>query len=288
MQPQNAGPTASVSAEVPLMEPPSSTVPPTLPPDTPSEREVHRPGLGPMIKKKSQREIASQFRKAATAYNAFKPRAGGAAVTAQDDKNAGGDGITGVFQAPSALRGIGQDEAGSAAAKPKEDARLPPPVANSDVPPPSVPDPEPRVVQDAGSAPKPPVPPRDERRKRPRSDHSARYAKALGIAPALLEGRTFEIEAVLDEFDGGEGRDRATLEDVQAGTRKELARAEAGVWLGAGEDGEHRWLQVSEMIDKVVVECQDLYGELNLYNNELGVSLPSHHVSEPLLTVRRP
>ena len=45
--------------------------PPTPPPETPPEEE-HRPGLGPMIKKKkSTAEVASKFRKAATTYNAF-------------------------------------------------------------------------------------------------------------------------------------------------------------------------------------------------------------------------
>lgn len=76
--------------------------------------EAHRPGLGPMIKKKvgGGKDVAGAFRKAATAYGAFKPRAGGAgerllAMAKKQQAGASGnapDGITGVVPAPSLTR----------------------------------------------------------------------------------------------------------------------------------------------------------------------------------------
>ncbi|KAL4778950.1 exocyst complex component Sec3-domain-containing protein [Aspergillus varians] len=92
------------------------TSPPTNPLGASKENEgeasdAHRPGLGPMIKKKSNKDVAGAFRKAANAYGAFKPRAGGAGekLLAAAKKQAaaaseGPDGITGVVPAPSLLR----------------------------------------------------------------------------------------------------------------------------------------------------------------------------------------
>ena len=50
--------------------------------------EEYRPGLGPMLKKKSGKDIANQFRKAALAATAFQPRQGGAGarLKAMQDK----------------------------------------------------------------------------------------------------------------------------------------------------------------------------------------------------------
>ena len=84
---------------------------PVTPTDTMTPTtEDFRPGLGPMIKKKSTKEIAATFRRAATAANAFKPRPGGTGDKSKVDSPTSGDGITGVFQAPSLLRGAGQDD----------------------------------------------------------------------------------------------------------------------------------------------------------------------------------
>ncbi|KAL4806851.1 exocyst complex component Sec3-domain-containing protein [Aspergillus unguis] len=85
------------------------------------ELDAHRPGLGPMIKKKSNKDVAGAFRKAANAYGAFKPRAGGAgekllAAAKKQAASEGPDGITGVVPAPSLLR------------KPEEPVQTTPPV----------------------------------------------------------------------------------------------------------------------------------------------------------------
>ena len=292
-------PAASASRKEEASSPPTSTAfPPTPPPEPQQEPqqdpEVHRPGLGPMIKKKSNAEIASKFRKAATAYNAFKPRAGGAADKVQDDKTSSGDGITGVFQAPSLLRGISQDEARPSTPTTKLQTRPSTPEVNKEVPigtvtisPPkqqlapaqnpsnqqdiTVPVSPPKPTAPPASS-KPPLPPQDERRKKRRSDHSAKYAKSLGINPSLLEGRTFEIEAVLSDFGWGEDNSKTTFENLESGIRKELARVEAGSWLGAVENNDDRTAAVSDMMDKVMAECEELDCLLTLYNVELGVS----------------
>ncbi len=258
--------------------------PPTPPPETPIEEE-HRPGLGPMIKKKkSTTEVASKFRKAATAYNAFKPRAGGAAEKVVNDKTASGDGITGVFQAPSLLKGISQDDVRPGTPKQSQENRPSTPDVKKEIP----------TVQITTSPAKPvtPVPPepilqkipepeqrppnaekaQEDRRKKHRSDHSAKYAKTLGISPSLLEGRTFEIEEVLNDFGWGEDRSgRATFEELGTGIRKEIARIEAGSWLSAVENNDESVVAVAEMMDRVTAECDELDNLLTLYNVELGV-----------------
>lgn len=294
----------TVKEKLPNEEAANVSNPPPSTPEPQPEEEVHRPGLGPMIKaKKSNKEIASTFRKAATSYNAFKPRAGGAAEKLQNAKEGPGnepDGVTGVVPAPSLLRGASQDQVKS----PNLDqARTDSPVPTDSVQQQQLPDhsqpatksssPEmprqPPVVRistpptkrpSSNEAPRaesldvPPSPPeKDERRRKRKSDHSAKYAKALGIHPNLLEGRTFEIESVLNDFGWGEeSTERNTFDELQSGIRKELARVEAGSWLGVIENHDERISAVGEMMDRVIVECEEFDCLLTLYNVELGVS----------------
>lgn len=240
-----------------------------------------------MIKKKSNAEIANKFRKAANAYNAFMPRAGSAAEKLQQDKEKAAseaDGISGVFPAPFLLRGKSQDTAKTPTID-QNDVEQPMPLEPKKETPtvkittsssePAVPLVPPIPTLESASPDKPPPIPEkapDEMRRKRRSDHSAKYAKVLGINPSLLEGRTFEIESVLNYFGWGEERsDRNTFEELQSGIRKELARVEAGSWLGAIENNDERVAAVGEMMDKVVAECEELDGLLTLYNVELGV-----------------
>ena len=288
--PTNVPPTQAPSKTQEPVTTPSTDFPPTPPPEPQSEPEVHRPGLGPMIKKKSNAEIASKFRKAAMAANAFKPRPGGAADKVKEEKSSSGDGITGVFQAPSLAKGLSQDDVRPSTPSIKADTRPSTPEVKQEIPtvnvttspqkqaastpqdldklhetaaPKSQPSPTPK---------KPPLPPQDERRKNRRSDHSAKYAKSLGINPSLLEGRTFDIEAVLNDFGWAEDNSKTSFEDLELGIRKELARVEAGSWLGAVENGDDRSAAVGDMMDKVMSECEELDCLLTLYNVELGVS----------------
>ena len=273
---------------------PTATPPP---PETPTESEAHRPGLGPMIKKKSTREIASTFRKAATAANAFKPRAGGAIEKQKDENVSEGDGITGVFQAPSLLRGISQDDAQPSNNALSDSPRPSTPAVQKDIPgvqittspiksSSSIPTIVPPDMAPKGLIPEKPAvaqeKPQEERRKRRRSDHSARYAKSIGIHPSLLEGRTFEIEDVLNDFGWEDNHnDKITFEDLQTGIRKELAHVEAGSWLGAVENNDDRTAAVGEMMDRVMAECEELDCLLTLYNVELGVGLAPRPNSTP-------
>ena len=274
---------ASTSSITPTATPP--------PPDTPTDSVPHRPGLGPMIKKKSTREIASTFRKAATAANAFKPRNGGVGEKPKDETASGGDGITGVFQAPSLLRGISQDESQPATNAQSDSPRPSTPATQRDIPgvqitespskkPSAIPSAPPPDMAPKGLSPEKPTvaqeKPQEERRKRRRSDHSAEYAKSLGIHPSLLEGRTFEIEDVLNDFGWRDSySDKLTFEDLQMGIRKELSHVEAGSWLGTVENNDDRTAAVGEMMDRVMAECEELDCLLTLYNVELGVSIMS-------------
>ena len=290
----------------------STSIPPTPPPEPPeppTDAEVHRPGLGPMIKsKKSNKEIAATFRNAAKSYNAFKPRPGGAAEKLRDTREPPGnepDGITGVVPAPSLLaRQRSQAQLKSQASDQGLADQPPTPLPLNQAPQPLSSDAtqstvqtyadeqlkEPPVVKistpptkrpgtDDGSkketaekAEDAPQNTQDERQRKRKSDHSAKYAKALGIDPTLLEGRTFETESILNDFGWGEEpAERNTFEELQSGIRKELARIEAGSWLGSIENNDERIATVGNMMDRVIAECEEFDCLLTLYNVELGV-----------------
>lgn len=255
----------------------------------------HRPGLGPMIlKKKSAKEIANKFRKAANAANAFKPRAGGAAerlmrndpVKSPDATS--GDGIHGVFVArskeaskttePAPVASFSSsltvnainDESAKEFSAPVSTVVTEKRISQNLVPRPlSIP------KQMEKSIPPDEIKPIPEKRK-PLPDRSAYYAKVIGCDPTLLEGRTAEIDAVLDDFGWntfGEGS-RKTVEEFQTDIKRDLAKLETGSWLSVMETGDTRVAQVSKLIDDAIHECEELDGLLTLYNVELGVSGP--------------
>ena len=286
----------SLPVETPLGTPPV--------PETPGEPEVHRPGLGPMIKKKSNKEIANAFRRAAVAANAFKPRAGGAASRVQGEtaKAPGtADGINGVFpatprsetptnpvrtQTPVTERPISPE-------KPKvvtENAKEIPPtnipeVTITETPatrPTSLDEPAPSPSPASGSGaqlvPSSQVAIQEERRRKRPSNYAAKYAKALGIDPSLLEGRTSELESVLGEFGWGEEeKSKPTYLELHEDLQRELASIETGKWLGTLNQNDDRVGQVSKLLDKAIAECDELDGLLTLYNVELSVRIPEPH-----------
>ena len=265
-------------------------------PDPPIEEEVHRPGLGPMIKKKSTKEIADAFRKAAIAHNAFKPRAGGAAdkIKGESVKSPNTpDGINGVFPAPSFLRDLRQESAGPTPVQTPTTGQFPPepnkalqseqvnnlpevkitasPAITTTLPE----TPTSEILPSVSPSPQRPestdTSPQEERRRRP-SQHSAKYAKALGIDPSLLEGRTFDIESILSDFGWGEDEsEKKSYDDLQTEIRRDLARVETGSWLGNFEHNDERVAVVGKLLDKAIAECEELDGLLTLYNVELGV-----------------
>ncbi|KAL9576693.1 MAG: hypothetical protein Q9212_006891, partial [Teloschistes hypoglaucus] len=268
---------------------PSSQSAMPTPPDTPTES--HRPGLGPMIKtKRSNKEIASQFRKAATAYNAFKPRAGGAADRLREHQQSPTgvpDGISGVVPAPSLLKNASQGIANESrsqtpdllpAEQPDQHGLIP--TLKVDSPPPKPASPvkaqplnqQPPSTQDAPQDELDQLEkPMDEQRRKRRSDHSSKYAKALALDPQLLIGRTIDIETALNDFGWGEEpSERCSYEELQANIEQELERAEAGGWINAIEQNDDRIVALGGMMDRVISECEELDGLLTLYGVELS------------------
>lgn len=271
----------------------SNTTPSLTPPPEPpmqSEQEVHRPGLGPMIKKKSNKEIANAFRKAATAYTAFRPRPGGASDKLREERTTtpnGPDGITDVVPAPSLLRPTNEKSVINAAVE--QGGELPTPSENTfQIPAVEITEADqlPDISLDGaaeavpGGWPSTPgesevKPPevQDGRGTKRRSGHTAKYATALDIDPSLLEGATVDIESVLADFGwGSEDLSAKKVDDLQADIRKEIGRVEAGSWLGHLEQKDERVGMVDKMLDKAIAECDVLDGLLTLYGVELGVS----------------
>ena len=294
-------PPLTKQAEPPKVEASSPSIL-NIPSNPPPEAEAHRPGLGPMIKKKSNKDIANTFRKAATAYNAFKPRAGGAAEKLRIENQRSPsehDGVSSVFPAPSLLKSTSQDDGEHPAPSQPLDVRpidsepKELPTINIDTSPAKAHEPidsktlnqESVASQKASDAPKNAS---DERRKKRRSDHSSKYARILGINQSLLEGRTHEIESMLNDFGWREeNNERSDFEELQSGLRKEINRVEAGSWLGALEINDDRVSAVGGMMDRVIAECEELDSLLTLYNVELGVCESARSTLQIMLTYIR-
>lgn len=281
------------------VSPQKSTIPPAAEDDT-DDPEAHRPGLGPMIKKKSAKDIAGAFRKAATAYGAFKPtafkpRPGGAGerLLAKDKPQTDEpDGITSVVPAP-ALRGLSNDSTKPSATletvvsqptPPTESlAQEPPKVeitrANTEemVPPPTIVTPEasdvrpPEITQETSRSRS--ISPAQERRRRRREDNIVKYCQALDIEASLVEGTGGYFDEILTDL-GWNGRlsDEKKIEDLEADIRREIGRVQATSWLGNIEQQEGKIDQLAKLIDRTIEECEELDGLLTLYSHELGVS----------------
>lgn len=266
-----------------------STAPtvPAEPSPEPKEEEVHRPGLGPMIKKKSNKEISSAFRKAATAYTAFKPRPGGAAEKlrgATEVPSNEPDGINAVVPAPSLLRKVSQDSVKSPTSGQTLKTASIPLDSKTDVPQVQVTSPLTVAAESttkrntkvpAARTPSPkepsisPVNVQEDRRRKRRSSRSAIYAKALGIDPSLLEGRTHEFDSILDEF-GGDKDHPMSYEELTANLEREIARVEMGSWIGGFEQNDERVANVGRIIDRGIAECDVFDGLMTLYSHELA------------------
>jgi hypothetical protein len=281
----------------------STPTTPVEPPPEPQEEE--RPGLGPMIKKKSKADIASQFRKAASAANAFKPRAGGAAERLRVQQLAkaaeGPDGITGVVPAPSLVRGLSNDSARTA----PPDTSLPdiPVVSKTSVQAstlvPSSKDgsvasrqndkiPEVHITvpqSDQRSSVEGPfeqkqemvVPEkaktREPRRPKPASEVTQKQLESLGIDPSILDGKGAEFSNLLDEFGWvGDGVRSRNIDQMKDDVERELNKVQAGGWLNRLEEEDERVEAIKKGLDVCIAEVDELDGLLTLYGVELGVS----------------
>ena len=264
---------------------------------SPSEEE-HRPGLGPMIKKKSAKDLAGTLRKAAVAAQAFKPRVGGAAerllAAKETQASQEPDGITGVVPAPLA-RGVANESPRSATPEPKETLKSPlverakspfspqrrpktPTItlqrkATDDVVPTRAVN---EQIEEVTPERRPASPERTRsrspgrRRRQQQEAKIAKYCNALDIDPKVLEGKGGDFDDLLTEL-GWNGKldEGKTIDDLQADVRREIGRAQATGWLGHIEQQERKTQELAVLFDKVVQECEELDGLLTLYQHEL-------------------
>lgn len=296
---------ASPSTIAPSIKSPTLTTPTsaTAPPETPVEDvpEAHRPGLGPMVKKKSAKDIAGAFRKAANAYGAFKPRPGGAgerllaaAKQPQEPEAAEPDGITGVVPAPSLTRSGTEpkspvaETADRALPAPDKEAtptvKVTQPVFEETAVAAAVvaeesrdtfPDTVKVITDDRSRTPSP----SGQGHRRRRQDNTLKYCQALGIEIGILDGRAIDFDDILSEL-GWNGRlnDEKRIEDLEADVRREVGRVEAVSWLGNLEQQDGKVEQLARLIDKTVEECEELDGLLTLYSHELNVSVTFRNI----------
>ncbi|RHZ51078.1 GTP-Rho binding exocyst subunit SEC3 [Aspergillus thermomutatus] len=314
--PLEAAPSMTSLQVTEASEPPPERLPSPPPVSSPEsyksveeELEGHRPGLGPMIKKKPSRDIAGAFRKAATAYGAFKPRPGGAgerllaAAKKQQSMSDEPDGITGVVPAPSLRVGTEPTPAIASGTPDRETApALPSPIKEAPSPvaptaptalePPMVEITQAPAAETATIAVETQDEPRDtargevktvadERarsvspspngRRRRREDNTIKYCQALGIDSNILQGRGADFDDILTDL-GWNGRlsDEKKIEDLEADIRREIGRVEATSWLGNLEQQEGKVDQLAKLIEKTIEECEELDGLLTLYSHELN------------------
>ncbi|OCK76882.1 hypothetical protein K432DRAFT_334895 [Lepidopterella palustris CBS 459.81] len=260
-----------------------------LSPLSPTEDES-RPGLGPMVKKKQAKEVANAFRKAAFAYTAFKPRAGGAGekLLAKDEPKLSNepDGISGVVPAPSLRAVVDKEKESVRSPTPDRSSKERPTINTGEVPSvtvssPMSPGPRTKLADAAARAqsrsPSPEKPKTqaenetEVRKQKRRSNHQARYLSKLGIDPNILEGRGLDFESTLIDFGWGSSELQSKKIDLlEADIRREIGRVEAGSWLGHLEQKDERVEAVERMLDRAIAECDELEGLLTLYNVELS------------------
>lgn len=259
--------------------------------------EDERPGLGPMIKKKKSRaDVANTFRKAATAANAFKPRAGGAAERLREQQakpSEGPDGITGVVPAPSLIRQASTDSTTVAKPDPiiKEKIATPKisesiPEVRITVPPPDRPSSVEGPINSIAETVVPEkVKTREARRQKPTSELTQKHLGSLGVDWGMLDGKGAEFANLLDEFGwAGEGIHSRNIDQMKDDIDRELNNVQAGGWLTRLEVEDDRVEAIKKGIDICVAECDELDGLLTLYSVELGVSRGRTDPLKKLLT----
>lgn len=260
--------------------------------------QENRPGLGPMVSKKLMSPTTGKnwgkAMKAATAANAFKPRAGGAGERLLASKakiSNEPDGVTGVVPAPSAVRGVSGDSTGptskvSSSGRPSMETGDRPYVPRTTAA--SAPSGDPLMENDASIDPwtynqgrgdagslhsRQASQAQDSRPLPPPSRYNESLA-ALDIDAATFDGRGRDYEATLAEFGwSSEILQARTLETMEVDLRKEVGRLEAGSWLGHTGQGDERVVHFEAALDRAIAECDEMEGLLTLYGVELSVSL---------------
>lgn len=265
----------------------------------PTPAEETRPGLGPMVKKKTKAEVASKFRTlalAAGATSGFKPRAGGAAekmrlAALKSESSDGPDGITGVVPAPSLLRretdessrpGTSMGGADTASqrngsldiSKRGDDAAA----TNPQVIVTKAPEQKPESIRQPSEASIQPIAQSDKKKAEPPkkktlSDETREQLKSIQIDSRLLSGsRAVEFVESLDHFGWvGDGVRTKSLEEMEREVERELNRAQVGGWFEGLDESDERVQRLRTRIDGVVQEAEELEGLLTLYGVELGV-----------------
>ncbi|KAI1980411.1 GTP-Rho binding exocyst subunit [Ophidiomyces ophidiicola] len=233
-------------------------------PSPPPEEETHRPGLGPMVKKKASKDVANTFRKAATAYSVFKPRAGGAAERLMAAKEKSGnepDGITSVVPAPfsrmqssEVVKDTPSKEPAETQGRFKSQPKATPPKTKR---------------AERATRKKPPASPVP--RPEPREDNSAIYCNSLGIDHNVLQGRGAKFDQILTDLGwDGKLKDDKRAEDFEADIRREIGRVQASSWLGHLEFREGQANELGQLFDQTIQECEELDALLTLYSHELS------------------
>ena len=282
---------AAMNPPVPTVEP-AQPSPITSPIEIPPEPEEEvRPGLGPMIKKKSKGDIANTFLRAAktaNTFNSFKPRAGGAAERLRETQTKspdGPDGITSVVPAPSLVRGLSGDSSNvttpTVTIPDNIDEKIQPKKANDIIPEVKITVPgsdRPSSVEGPFKVSQENVLPeksktREVKRPKPASETMQKELASLGIDPSLLDGRGNDLVSAWDEFGWvGEGVHTKNIDQMRDDVERELNKVQAGGWLSRLEEEDERVEAIQNGLDKVIDECDELDGLLTLYLVELGVS----------------
>ncbi|KAI1803299.1 exocyst complex component Sec3-domain-containing protein [Daldinia bambusicola] len=252
----------------------TETKPPGTPPTSPPVKEETRPGLGPMIKPKSQRDLAGALWKAASAAAAFKPRPGGAGERLREMQSKtnlnGPDGITSVVPAPP---------------RPEPKVEAPKPLntekksldKDSAVP-------EVKVTVPNSSRPTSLQTSKNNRRKSMESSqqqeprrltvagNDTKYLSALGIDTTLFLDKTSEFARWLDHFGWvpGEQMRSRNFEEMKLDIDRELNKAQAGGWVVRFQAEDDRIEAIKKGLDVAIAECDELDNLLTLYSVELS------------------
>jgi len=271
----------------PRQESPSNDLPSRT--TSPLDERQYRPGLGPMMGRQGSSETANKLRKAATAYSAFKPRAGGAGerlLGTKANKNDEPDGVTRVVPAPLS-RNATQDTVPTL-------GRVASPVGNGTRP--SSPGLERAATQTMGGVVEHPlangsVQPaapavettEEQMNRRPskttmpkqrrQTDFFAKSLAIMGIDTSVVHNQHTEFENILTDFNWDANLLQVKQVDVlKTNLRRDIARLEAGSWLGDSEHKDDRVAAVENLLDRAIAECDEMEGLLTLYSVELSVS----------------